>query len=828
MRYLYIVIAIIYNIFNISECFAQGETWNWYFGDSAGIYFPKGKNPVRVLTYKDWSYGGTAIVSDKNGALEYYTNGITIYNKSNDSLNIGNELKGGYASSQPVVMVRHPKSNTLNILTTSTLDGASSYGYHYSSFENNKFSLFNKVLQKHIGDKQACVNARDNNNIWLSSHSLLNDTFYNYILTKNGLVECPVINKIGPKYQDRYPSQGVLKYSPSGNLCANANWDLSTLNLFNFDNATGRYTNIITINQFYPYAIEFSPDEKYLYVTDRGLNIYQYSLKYMRADSIAKSKKTVYSISGQEFFQMQLASDGRIYTTVYGKTFLGCINEPNRKGDSCNYVYNALSLGNRKNWGGLPLFNASFLNKPCIDFSYEQDCRTNTINFQGVDTFNATSYIWIFKKGNDSIIKATKNITITFNDTGKWYVTFIASTGSRTDTVSKFITILPILKQHFLGGDIYSCNKKPIILHAPKELHCVHWYDASANELDKTDTLRIDSTGTFYCKATNKSFCIEWDTIRILNNPPQQFKSIVKSCNNYKSPSGKYIWTSSGTYLDTITSQYGCDSAIKIQLTIVKSSSYFLNISVCNKYTLPSGKRIVTTSGIYSDTINNKAGCDSIITIELVIVSSTYSSITPTTCNSYSSPSGKFTWNTSGNYKDTIPNKEGCDSIIIVNLKVIGIDTNVVVNDPVLTAVANGAKYQWLDCNDNFKVITGEVKPSFAAKHNGSYAVLITISGCSARSKCYSVQKAMVENSFKERNIHIFPNPTSGLVDIQTTELFGNTTVKVLTINGQTLVECSFERINEIYLDLSHFPKGIYLIEIDNNGQLSTFKLVKL
>jgi hypothetical protein len=45
------------------------------------------------------------------------------------------------------------------------------------------------------------------------------------------------------------------------------------------------------------------------------------------------------------------------------------------------------------------------------------------------------------------------------------------------------------------------------------------------------------------------------------------------------------------------------------------------------------------------------------------------SSITETTCDSYISPSGKV-WTTSGIYIDTIPNSEGCDSIITIDLTI--------------------------------------------------------------------------------------------------------------------------------------------------------------
>lgn len=46
--------------------------------------------------------------------------------------------------------------------------------------------------------------------------------------------------------------------------------------------------------------------------------------------------------------------------------------------------------------------------------------------------------------------------------------------------------------------------------------------------------------------------------------------SYITSCKNYTSPSGKFVWTSSFTYMDTVENASGCDSIMIINLTINK------------------------------------------------------------------------------------------------------------------------------------------------------------------------------------------------------------------------------------------------------------------
>lgn len=91
--------------------------------------------------------------------------------------------------------------------------------------------------------------------------------------------------------------------------------------------------------------------------------------------------------------------------------------------------------------------------------------------------------------------------------------------------------------------------------------------------------------------------------------------------------------------------------------------------SSCGSYTTPSGA-LLSTSGTYNDTISNEAGCDSVITINLTINATTTSSISPVICGtSYTSPSG-MVLSTSGTYNDTISNVAGCDSVITINLTI--------------------------------------------------------------------------------------------------------------------------------------------------------------
>ncbi len=79
--------------------------------------------------------------------------------------------------------------------------------------------------------------------------------------------------------------------------------------------------------------------------------------------------------------------------------------------------------------------------------------------------------------------------------------------------------------------------------------------------------------------------------------------------------------------------------------------------------------------------------------------------INPVACQQFISPSGKYVWDSSGAYADTIPSINGCDSILTVNLTIPEINTLVLLDGNMLLAQQTDAGYQWLRCNDNYRPI---------------------------------------------------------------------------------------------------------------------------
>src|SRR6185369_1735316 len=145
-----------------------------------------------------------------------------------------------------------------------------------------------------------------------------------------------------------------------------------------------------------------------------------------------------------------------------------------------------------------------------------------------------------------------------------------------------------------------------------------------------------------------------------------------------------------GVYVSHIPNAAGCDSVITTTLTVISNTSSSASASICNgaSFTLPDGSS-QSTPGVYVSHIPNAAGCDSAITTTLTVIANTSSSSSASICNgaSFTLPDGS-SHNTSGVYVSHIPNAAGCDSAITTTLTVIANTSS-----SASTSICNGASF---------------------------------------------------------------------------------------------------------------------------------------
>jgi len=213
-------------------------------------------------------------------------------------------------------------------------------------------------------------------------------------------------------------------------------------------------------------------------------------------------------------------------------------------------------------------------------------------------------------------------------------------------------------------------------------------------------------------------------------------------------------------------------------------------------------------------------------TITINVGQHSTSSITETACNSYTSPSGNFTWVTSGVFSDTIPNVSGCDSVITVNLTINTVDNTTTLNVNTVTANQTGATYQWLDCNNANAVIIGAIAQSFTPTVTGNYAVEVTMNGCSDTSACVNVIITSI-NELALAGIKIYPNPVNDNIFIELANLAQATKITIVSIDGKEVYSNATINSNKLAIDAAAWSKGVYFITITSDKNSNTMKLIK-
>ncbi|MBK7700894.1 MAG: hypothetical protein IPJ39_20295 [Saprospiraceae bacterium] len=118
---------------------------------------------------------------------------------------------------------------------------------------------------------------------------------------------------------------------------------------------------------------------------------------------------------------------------------------------------------------------------------------------------------------------------------------------------------------------------------------------------------------------------------------------------------------STGIYTHTLSDQFGCDSTITLQLNIL-SSTLTDRIANCDSYTWPQTGLTYDTSGIFSRRFTNAVGCDSIYTLDLRILPSYQIEDTVAECGAYLWPIDGSSYEHTGRYSKRFITHDGCDS----------------------------------------------------------------------------------------------------------------------------------------------------------------------
>lgn len=144
-----------------------------------------------------------------------------------------------------------------------------------------------------------------------------------------------------------------------------------------------------------------------------------------------------------------------------------------------------------------------------------------------------------------------------------------------------------------------------------------------------------------------------------------------------------------------------------------------------------------------------------------------------------------------------------------------------------LRAMAENATYQWLDCSAGHRPIPGATTDKFVPKNDGLFAVEISQTGCKDTSLCYNVLAVGVETELAGKS-SIYPNPTTGLMEITLESIEQEVSVTILDIRGKVVGTSIFHHQSSMKMNISELPSGVYYLDVrTKSGKSMYHKVIK-
>ncbi len=280
------------------------------------------------------------------------------------------------------------------------------------------------------------------------------------------------------------------------------------------------------------------------------------------------------------------------------------------------------------------------------------------------------------------------------------------------------------------------------------------------------------------------------------------------------------------THKHLLKTKKGCDSLVYLDLKIINSSDSEDSVISCDTYKWIDQKTYTTSDTTAQHILRNSLGCDSIVTLNLEILNSSFDTINARSCFSYKSPSGLYSWASSGVYSDTLKNSVGCDSVLSVQLKIDTVNIGIYRSKDSLVSLAQNASYQWLKC-DTTTLINNEISKNLIVPNNGRYAVIVTQGQCVDTSACIEVTNLYTTNLKATQKSAVYPNPTKGELIIEFNNPVKDISIKVYSYSGSLISKYEAIGKKSHVLSLPN-PKGVYVIKIKGDKIHETHQVIKL
>lgn len=366
-------------LLSYAPSYGQKENNVWYVGYDAIIDFnssPPTLTRPTTGTLPMAPIESSASISDEDGHLLFYSDGKTVWDRTNVPMPGGTGLLGNELGSatQGVYIVPFPGNTTLYYLfvldAMENVENGSNAYLRYSLVDmslngglGDVVSAKKNIIIDSLMSEKMCVARGNDCGFWLITHKHSLPEFHSFHIGMSGINTTPVVSSAGLTSGNLRYAVGYMKLSSSSEHIALITRSFDNrgpgdiIEYGDFDKTTGVVSGILELEKLSStsmYGLEFSPGNSKLYVTcPYAEGLVQYDLGHLPSVPAVRASRNI--IVGKTGFGGIRKGPGgkKIYTRrVYSFTAsaLFCINEPDSLGaasrpDSILTIDNAAVFG---------------------------------------------------------------------------------------------------------------------------------------------------------------------------------------------------------------------------------------------------------------------------------------------------------------------------------------------------------------------------------------------------------------------------------------------------------------------------------------------------
>jgi hypothetical protein len=264
-------------------------------------------------------------------------------------------------------------------------------------------------------------------------------------------------------------------------------------------------------------------------------------------------------------------------------------------------------------------------------------------------------------------------------DPGAADVSIISSGGLDEFMVNIFLCINPYLKEFKAVRPEICLGEKVLIQVVEGYLNSAtqwSWQRDSCNGITFAAgnflNIPVTQNTTFYIKGWGG--CIVNDPCKTIDI--RVFRDSLKYryfeiCEGDTIKVGNKAYTNVGVYVDSLKSKSGCDSVLITELFVKKRYFSAKTIQICPGDTVKVGNSKYTLAGTYTNKFTSIDGCDSTIVTTISVLPISIENFDATICDGSSIVVGNTSYNHAGNFIQKRANTNGCEDILVVNIKVL-------------------------------------------------------------------------------------------------------------------------------------------------------------